>query len=343
MEFSAAQIAEFLKGTVEGDKDVKVFDLSKIEEGKPGTLTFLSNPKYTHYIYDTQASIVLVNNDFKAEKDIAATLIRVEDSYQALASLLDLYQQSKPQKTGIHPTAVIEESAEIGENVYIGANAYIGEDAVIADNVKIYPTTYIGDFVSIGENTMIFPGAKIYEACVIGKNCTVHAGTVIGADGFGFAPSASNNYKKIPQVGNVIIEDYVEIGANATIDRATMGSTIIRKGVKLDNMLHVAHNVEIGENTVMAAQSGVAGSSKIGKNCMFGGQVGIAPHSKIADGAKVAAQSGISSPIKEENAMVIGSPYMDFRLFRRVYVYFKNLPQIVKRLESLEKEVGAKK
>ncbi|MBN1111514.1 MAG: UDP-3-O-(3-hydroxymyristoyl)glucosamine N-acyltransferase [Bacteroidales bacterium] len=339
MDFSAKQIAEFLKGTVEGDNEAKVSDLSKIEDGKPGTLTFLSNPTYTKYIYTTKASIVLVNKSFVAEKPIEATLVRVDDSYQALAMLLDLYQQSKPKKEGVHPTAVIEESATIGNNVYIGANAYIGEDTVIGDGSKIYPTTYIGDNVSVGEDCLIFAGVKIYEECKIGNNVTLHAGSVIGADGFGFAPSSAMNYKKIPQVGNVILEDYVEIGANATVDRATMGSTIVRKGVKLDNMVHIAHNVEVGANTVMAAQCGIAGSTKIGENCMIGGQVGMAPHSVIAKGVKIGAQSGISSGVRKEDSLVIGSPAMDVSIYKRMIVLLKKLPDLAERISQLETKI----
>lgn len=339
MDFSAKQIAEFLQGTVEGDLDAKVSDLSKIEDGKPGTLTFLSNPTYTKYIYTTKASIVLVNKSFVAEKPIDTTLVRVEDSYQALAMLLELYQQAKPKKQGVHPTAVIEESATIGENVYIGANSYIGEDVVIGDGSKIYPTTYVGDSVKIGTDCLIFAGVKIYEECKIGSNVTLHSGAVIGADGFGFAPSAALNYKKVPQVGNVIIEDFVEIGANATVDRATMGSTIIGKGVKLDNMVHIAHNVQVGANTVMAAQCGIAGSTKIGENCMFGGQVGVAPHSIIGADSKIGAQSGVSSAAKEKGSVVIGSPAMDVSIYKRMIVYMKKLPNLASRIDALEEKL----
>ena len=277
MEFSAQQIAAFLNGTVEGDPDVKVSNFSKIEEGKIGTLTFLANPKYEHYIYNTKASIVLVNNDFTPSGIVPATLIRVDNAYASLAMLLNMVEQSKKKENGIDSTAFIAKSASVDENAYIGAFAYIGNNAKVGKNCRIYPYAYIGDNVIIGDNTVLYPHVTIYEGCVVGCNCILHAGSVVGSDGFGFAPEGET-YKKIPQLGNVVIEDDVEIGANTTIDRAVMDSTILRRGVKLDNLVQIAHNVEVGENTVMAAQVGIAGSVKIGKHCMFGGQVGLAGH-----------------------------------------------------------------
>jgi UDP-3-O-[3-hydroxymyristoyl] glucosamine N-acyltransferase len=339
MEFTAQAIAQFLGGTVEGNPDVKVNTVAKIEDGQPGALSFLANPKYAHYIYNTLSSIVLVNNDFVAESPIKATLVRVSNAYEAFASLLQMYVQSKKQKVGIEEQSFIHSSAKIGNNLYLGAFAYISENAVIGSNVKIYPNAYIGDNVKIGDNCIIYPSATIYEDCVIGNSCVIHAGAVIGADGFGFASGEDTNYKKVPQIGNVIIEDHVEIGANATIDRATMGSTILRKGVKLDDHVHIAHNVEVGENTVMAAQSGVAGSTKIGKNCMFGGQVGISPHLRIADGVKAGAQAGIPSDIKKEGSIVLGSPASDISAQKRSMAVYKNLPELRSRISDLEKIV----
>ncbi|HAN17844.1 MAG: UDP-3-O-(3-hydroxymyristoyl)glucosamine N-acyltransferase [Bacteroidetes bacterium GWC2_33_15] len=339
MEFTAQMIASFLHGEIEGDPDVKVNNVAKIEEAQPGTLAFLSNPKYNNYLYTTQASIVLINKDFVIEKEVKPTLIKVPNAYEAFASLLQLAQQGKTVKTGIENPVSVSETAQIGENVYIGAFAYIGDHVKIGKNVRIYPQVFIGNNVTIGDNSIIFPGVKIYEDCILGNECTIHAGSVIGADGFGFAPQSDNNYKKIPQIGNVVLEDFVEIGANATIDRATMGSTIIRKGVKLDNLTHVAHNVEVGENTVMAAQSGIAGSTKIGKNCMFGGQVGFASHITIADGVKAAAQSGIASSIKEENLIVMGAPAYKISDYQKAYIGFKRLPDMIKQIYALEKEI----
>jgi UDP-3-O-[3-hydroxymyristoyl] glucosamine N-acyltransferase len=336
MKFSAQQISQLLGGTVEGDNEALVNRLAKIEEGEPGSLSFLANPQYTPYIYSTQASIVIVNNDFKAEQAIIATLIRVPNAYEAFAKLLELYNQIQLNKVGIDKMSAIEESAKIGENAYIGAFAYIGNDVKIGNNVKIYPQVYIGDNVVIQDNTTIFAGAKIYSDCHIGANCTIHAGTVIGADGFGFAPNANNEYKKVAQIGNVIIEDNVEIGANSCVDRATLGSTIIRKGVKLDNLIQIAHNVEIGENTVIASQSGVAGSTKIGKDCMIGGQVGIVGHLTIADKVKIAAQSGIGSNITNEGEIVQGSPAFNVGDYKRSYVMFRKSPAMEKRINELE-------
>lgn len=339
MEFTAQIIANFLGGTVEGDPNVKVHTVSKIEEGHSGSLSFLANPKYTPYIYSTQSSIVLVNKDFVAEQPVSATLVRVNNAYEAFASLLDLYAQSKQPKSGIEEPSFIHPTAKVGNDVYIGAFSYIAEGATIGNNVKIYPQAYIGSKVSIGDNTIVYPNVVVYEECVLGKNCIVHAGAIIGADGFGFASQEDTNYKKIPQIGNVIIEDYVEIGANATVDRATMGSTILRKGVKIDDHVHIAHNVEVGENTVMAAQGGVAGSTKIGKNCMFGGQVGVSPHIKIADGVKVGAQAGISGDIRKEGAILLGSPASEIGKQRRSMAIYKNLPDIATKIVELEKSI----
>lgn len=336
MKFSAAQIAQFLGGQVEGNPEVEVSNISKIEEGSSGTLAFLANPKYEKYIYETQASVVLVNKDFVAAENVPATIIRVESAYQAFASLLEMVSQARPQKTGVDKSAFVAESAKIGENVYIGPFAYIGDNATIEDNAKIYPQSYIGENTQIGENTAIFAGVKVYHDCIIGKNCIVHASSVIGSDGFGFAPQSDQDYKKIHHIGNVVIEDYVEIGANTTIDRATMGSTLIRKGAKLDNLIQIAHNVEVGERTVIAAQSGVSGSTKIGKDCMIGGQVGFAGHITIADGVKIAAQSGLGANIKESGKIVQGSPAFAIKDYTKSYVHFKNLSKLEKRVQELE-------
>lgn len=339
MEFDAGTIAGFLKGEVEGSPEVKVNTIAKIEEGHPGALSFLANPKYEHYIYTTQSSIVLVNRDFVPSSKIEATLIRVENAYEAFASLLRLVDQARPKKSGIHPTAVIESSAKIGSDVYIGPYAYVGENCLVGYGSSIYPHAYIGDNSTIGKNCTLNHRVTIYHDCIIGDNCIIHAGTVVGSDGFGFAPQSNNQYQKIPQLGNVVIEDNVEIGANVTIDRATMGSTFIRKGVKIDNLIQVAHNVEIGENTVMAAQVGISGSTKIGSNCMLGGQVGIAGHLKIANGTKIGAQAGILGDVKEENATIIGSPSMDFKQFMKSYVIFRKLPELNLQLGKIVKDV----
>jgi UDP-3-O-[3-hydroxymyristoyl] glucosamine N-acyltransferase len=340
MEFSAKQIAELLSGTIEGKPDVMVSNVARIEEGRPGTLSFLANPKYTPYIYTTESSIVLVNQDFEATQEIKATLIRVADAYAAIAKLLELYQQFQTEKKGISSLAFCAENVQLDEEVYIGEFAYIGTNSTIAKGAKIYPQVYIGDDCTIGENTVLYPGVKIYAGTKIGKECVVHAGTVIGSDGFGFAPQSDNQYKKVPQTGIVIIEDYVEIGANTTIDRATIGATIIRKGVKLDNLIQIAHNVEVGENTVMAAQTGISGSTKIGANCMFGGQVGLAGHLTIAEEVKLAAQSGIGSSIRDKGAIMMGSPAIPFRDYKRISVHFKNLVQLVERIDNLEKKLN---
>lgn len=339
MEFTAAAIAEFLKGEITGDPEIKVNTIAKIEEGHEGALSFLANPKYEHYIYSTGSSVVLVNRDFVPSAPVKATLIRVSNAYESFASLMTLADQSKPRKKGVHPSAVIEKSARIGKDVYIGALAYIGENCVIGDNCRIYPQTYIGDNTKVGDDCLIYPGVKIYHECVIGNKCTIHAGSVIGSDGFGFAPQSETEFMKIPQLGNVILEDHVEIGANVAIDRATMGSTVVRRGVKLDNLIQIGHNVEIGENTVMAGQTGIAGSTKIGRNCMFAGQVGIAGHLKVADNTRIGAQAGVAGDIKEENQIVIGSPAIEHRNFLRSSVIFRKLPELKSKIDYLEQEL----
>jgi UDP-3-O-[3-hydroxymyristoyl] glucosamine N-acyltransferase len=338
MEFTAKQISDFLNGEIEGDREAKVNTISKIEEAQPGSLTFLANPAYSQFIYTTGASIVLVNKDFKPEKPIDNTLIRVDNAYQALARLLELYKQNMPQKKGVSSMVSIADSVKLGSDLYIGEFVVIDENVIIEDHVKIYPHCHIDGNVIVKEGSTIYPGVRIYENCVIGKNCTIHSGAVIGADGFGFAPQSDNNYMKVAQIGNVILEDNVEIGANTTIDRATMGSTIIRKGVKLDNLIQVAHNVTIGENTVIAAQSGIAGSSKVGKNCMIGGQVGISGHISVGDDVKIAAQSGLSSNIKD-GKIIMGSPAFDHDKYIKAYIHFRNFEKLIKRIDDLEKEV----
>ncbi|MCL3782327.1 UDP-3-O-(3-hydroxymyristoyl)glucosamine N-acyltransferase [Prolixibacteraceae bacterium JC049] len=346
MEISAKQLAELLNGTVEGNEEVLVSDVSKIEQGKPGTLTFLSNPQYTKYIYDTEASLVLVSKEFKPEREIAATLLRVEDPYMALATLLEFYVQSKPQKTGIEEPSYIASSASYGNNVYVGAFAYLGQNVKMGDNVKIYPHAYIGDNVTIADNTIIYSGVKIYEGCKVGSNCILHAGAVIGADGFGFAPGADGVFKKIPQIGVVEIADDVEIGANTTIDCAAMGATKIGKGTKLDNQVQIGHNVEIGENNVLVSQVGIAGSTHIGDNNMFGGQVGVAGHLKIGNKNQIAAKSGIMKNIKEGETLM-GAPALDVKKFFKMQAVFQKLPEIYRELNQisrkLEKDENTKK
>lgn len=339
MEFTAKQIADFLQGEVEGNPDVKVNNFAKIEEGKPGTLAFLSNPKYTHYIYDTKADIVLVNADFKAEKEIKATLIRVANSYEALAKLLELVEKSKPSKVGVEPMSYVAPSAKIGKEVYVAGFAYVGENVVVGDNSKVFPHVFIGENVVIGNNVTLYSGVKIYAGCKIGDNSIIHAGAVIGSDGFGFAPQADGSYHKIPQMGNVVIEKNVEIGANTVIDRAVMDSTIIREGVKLDNLIQIAHNVEIGKHTVIASQSGVSGSTKIGKNCVFGGQVGLAGHLKVGNNVKLGAQSGIMKNLKE-NSELIGSPAIPIRDWYKSSVIFGKLPEMYREIAQLKKEIN---
>lgn len=343
MKFSALQISAMLDGVVEGNNEVTVSGLSKIEEGKPGTLTFLANPKYASFIYSTGASIAIVSKDFVAENPLPSdlTLIRVNDAYASFAKLLEAYNSLRKPAAEIHPSAYVDPSASIGKNVFLGPFVVISKGAVIGDDCAIYASSVVGEGTKVGAKTTIHAGVKVYHDCTIGANCTIHAGVVIGADGFGFAPNAENNYNKVPQIGNVIIEDYVEIGANSTIDRATLGSTIIRKGVKIDNLIQIAHNVEIGENTVIAAQTGIAGSTKIGKNCMIGGQVGIVGHINIADGTKIAAQSGIGQEIKDENSIVQGSPAFAIMDYKKSYVGFRKLPELMKRIEELEKNSKA--
>ena len=336
MKFTAQQIAEALGGKVDGNPNAEVSNLSKIEEGTEGTLSFLANPKYTSFIYNTNATIVIVNKDFEPEKPISATLVRVDDAYSSFAGLLEMYQQSKGRKTGISSNVAIHESAAIGKNAFIGDFVSIGENVKIGDNCTIKSNTTIGDNCQIGDDATIYSGVNIYEECVIGNSCTIHAGAVIGADGFGFAPQSNNNYKKVPQIGNVVIEDHVEIGANTTVDRATIGSTIIRKGVKIDNLIQIAHNVVIGENTVIAAQTGISGSTKVGKNCMIGGQVGIIGHLEIADGVMIAAQSGVGKSINEEKTICEGSPAFGYRDFQRSYIHFRKLNDIVKRINDID-------
>jgi UDP-3-O-[3-hydroxymyristoyl] glucosamine N-acyltransferase len=343
MEFTAATIAGFLKGEIEGNPEIKVNTIAKIEDGQSGALSFLANPKYEPYIYETKSSVVLVNKSFVPTSAITATLIRVENAYEAFASLLRLVDQARPRKKGIHATAVIETTAKIGTDVFIGPYSYIGENCIVGDGCSIYPHVYIGDNTKIGKNCTINPGVKIYHECLIGEGCVIHAGSVIGGDGFGFAPQSDNEYMKIPQLGNVVLEDNVEIGANVTIDRATMGSTIIRKGVKLDNLIQIGHNVEVGENSVMAAQTGISGSTKVGRNCMFGGQVGLAGHLKIADGTKIGAQSGILGDIKDENTVILGTPAFDLKQFLRSSVIFRKLPDLKIKIDSLEKTIDSLK
>ncbi len=345
MEFTALQISQLLNGTIEGNENTSVNNLSKIEEGLPKTLSFLSNPKYNNYIYTTDASIVIVNKTFVLDKPIkpTCTLIRVENAYEAFAKLLELYTEMKGSKTGIEQPSYVHQTANLGANCYVGAFAYIGENVKIGNNVKVYPHVYIGDNCTINDNTTLFSGVKVYYDCIIGKNCTVHSGTVIGSDGFGFAPNTSGEtFVKVPQIGNVVIEDYVEIGSNASIDRATLGSTILRRGVKLDNLVQIAHNVEVGENTVIAGLSGVAGSTKVGKNCMIAAQVGIVGHIKIADGVKIAGQSGIAASIEKENETVQGSPSFNIGEYKRSYVLFRNLPKLNDKVNELVKILNSK-
>jgi UDP-3-O-[3-hydroxymyristoyl] glucosamine N-acyltransferase len=342
MKFSARKIAEVLQGDVVGDPDIEVFKVSKIEEGEDGSISFLANPKYESFIYSTKASIVIVNKDFNPEKKVPATLIRVEDAYSAFARLLEVYNEQRSNKTGISEKAYIHPSSKIGENVYIGEFVVVGENVSVGANTKIYANTSIGENVEIGSDSLIYAGVRIYNDCRIGNDVTLHSGVVIGSDGFGFAPQSDNQYKKVIQSGNVIIEDRVEIGSNTTIDRATLGSTIIRKGVKLDNLIQIAHNVEIGENTVIAAQTGISGSTKIGANCMIAGQVGIIGHINIADDVKIAAQSGIGSDIKKKGAIYMGSPAFEVSEYKKSYIYFRRLPRLVERLEKLEKLFSSK-
>ena len=336
MKFTAQQIAGLLNGTIEGDASAWVNNLSKIEEGKPNTISFLANPKYADFIYSTKASIVIINKDFIPENPISATLIRVDDAYAGFVRLLEMYNQVMLDKKGIEQGSFVDSTARLGKDVYVGAFAYIGANAIIEDGAKIYPQSYVGDHSRIGKNTTLFSGVKVYQQCLVGNDCTLHSGVIIGADGFGFAPNDAS-YKKVPQIGNVIIEDNVEIGSNTTVDRATLGSTIIRKGVKLDNLIQVGHNVEIGSNTVIAAQTGIAGSTKIGKDCMIGGQVGIVGHLRIADKVKIAAQSGVGHNIETEGEIVQGSPAFQIGDYKRSYVMFRKLPDLAEKINKLEK------
>ncbi|MFK8044214.1 MAG: UDP-3-O-(3-hydroxymyristoyl)glucosamine N-acyltransferase [Crocinitomicaceae bacterium] len=341
MEFSAEQIAQLLEGEIVGNPKQIVTGLSKIEDGKEGTLSFLSNPKYEPYIYDTNASLVIVNKSFvpsKAVKD-SCTLIKVEDAYACFAKLLAVYNDAIEKQPGVSKSAVISNSAKIGKEVYIGDFVVVDDGAVIGDNAHIYSNSVIGENVQIGEKVKIFPNVTVYRECIIKNNCTIHAGAVIGADGFGFAPNSDNNYQKVPQIGNVILEEHVEIGANTCVDRATLGSTIIKKGVKLDNMVQIGHNVEVGDNTVIAAQTGIAGSAKLGKNMMVGGQVGIVGHISLANGTLIGAQAGVPKTIKKEGVMLLGSPAYEADDYKKSYMGFRRLPQIMDRLKALEDEL----
>lgn len=337
MEFTAEQIANVIGGRVEGNKDAKVHTFAKIEEGTEGAISFLSNPKYTHYLYNTKSSIVIVNEDLELGKDVDATLIRVKNAYESIAKLLQIYEASKPKKTGVAPQAYIAPSAKLGNNCYVGPFAYVGEGAEIGDGCQIYPHAVIGDNVKVGTNCIFYPNTTIYQGCKIGNNVTIHAGSVIGADGFGFAPSA-DGYDKIPQIGIVVIEDNVEIGANTCVDRSTMGATVIHKGVKLDNLVQVAHNVEIGENTVMSAQVGIAGSTKVGSWCMFGGQVGLAGHITIGDKTFLGAQSGVPGSLKGGEEL-IGTPPMNPRAYFKSQAIFRRLPDMYKDLNDAKKKI----
>ena len=338
MEFTAKQIAELIQGRVEGDEQATVSTFAKIEEGVPGAISFLSNPKYTHYIYDTKSSVVLINEDVELEKPVAATLIRVKNAYECVAKLLQFYESMKPAKKGIDPLASVSAKATIGEDVYIGAFACIGDGATIGKGAQIYPHVVIGDGVSVGEKTTLYPNVTVYQGCKLGNNVTIHAGSIIGADGFGFAPS-QEGYDKIPQIGIVVIEDNVEIGANTCVDRSTMGQTTIHKGVKLDNLIQVAHNCEIGENTVMSAQVGLAGSTKIGAWCMVGGQAGFAGHIKVADKTFVGAQCGVIKDTKGNGESLIGSPAMDPKMFFKAKAIYAKLPDMYRQIAQLQREL----
>nr|NQU89028.1 UDP-3-O-(3-hydroxymyristoyl)glucosamine N-acyltransferase [Bacteroidota bacterium] len=341
MIFTAKEIAHNLNGSIVGNEGAQVNSLAKIEDGKPGSISFLANPKYTKFVYSSESSIIIVGQDFIPEKPVKATLIKVENPYASFAKLLDYYNKIKLDKKGISARAHISPSATIGNDVYIGEFAFIGENSTIGDGCKIYPQTYIGDNVTLGNNTTLFPGVKVYSDNSIGSECVFHSGVVIGGDGFGFVPVTDDNYNKIAQIGNVIIEDYVEIGANTSVDRATLGSTIIRKGAKLDNLIQIGHNVEIGENTIIVAQTGISGSTKIGKNCVIAGQVGITGHLIIGDNAKIAAQSGVSTNVKE-GAVVFGSPAFEASKYRKAYVHFRNFQKIVDRIDKLEDFMSGK-
>ena len=340
MKINAQRIAQLINGKVEGDENVEVSSFGKIEEAQKEQLAFLANPKYEEYLYTTHASVIIVNDSLELKQPVAATLIRVADAYISFANLLQQYQQMmQAQLKGIQQPSYVNASAKLGNDVFIGAFTYVGDNAVVGNNVKLYPGVYIGDEVKVGDNTIIHPGVKIYFGCIIGSNVTIHAGAIIGGDGFGFAPDGNGSYKKIPQIGNVVIEDNVDVGCNTTIDRATVGSTIIRSGTKLDNLIQIAHNVEIGCNTVIAAQTGISGSTKIGRNSMIGGQVGIVGHLQIEEGTKINAQSGVTKSIKQKNTAVTGSPAYDYTSALRSQALSRNLPQMEKRLAELEKLV----
>lgn len=340
MKFSAEQIAGMLNGTIEGNPEVEVSTLAKIEEGKPGALSFLSNPKYEEFIYKTDSSICIVNSDFNPSSSLpeSLTLIKVEDAYSCFAKLLEMYDSMTKEEPRIESPSFVHESASVGDNVYIGAHAYVAKNVEIGDEVAIYPNVNIGNNVKIGKGTVIHPGATVYRDCVIGENCIIHAGAVIGADGFGFAPNEKGEFQKIPQIGNVVLEDFVDVGANATIDRATMGSTIVRRGSKIDNLVQIGHNVEIGQNSAFAAQVGIAGSAKIGNNVMMGGQVGVAGHLQIGDRVRVAAQSGIPGSVKDDS-VIMGSPAFDGNDYKKSYIGFRRLPMIQNRLTELENKI----
>ncbi len=338
MEFSAKQIAEFIHGVIVGDENATVHTFAKIEEGVLGAISFLSNPKYTHYIYETKSTIVLVNKDFEPERPVNATLIKVDNAYESVAKLLTLYEMSKPKKTGIHPLACIDPTAKIGKDVYIDAFAYVGANAVIGDGVALHPHATVCENAVIGENSILYPNVTVYHDCRVGKRCILHAGSVVGADGFGFAPSPEG-YEKIPQIGIAMLEDDVEIGANTCVDRATMGATIVHKGVKLDNLIQIAHNVEVGSHTVMASQVGIAGSTKVGEWCMFGGQVGLAGHIRVGNHVNIGAQSGIPGTVKGDNLTIMGSPAIDAKQFFKSSVIYKKLPDMYQTLNRMEKEI----
>lgn len=338
MKFTATQIAGILEGEVEGNPQIAVHKLSKIEEGEQGSLTFLANPKYTSYIYSTKASITIVNKDFIPDQKLSTTLIKVDDAYKSFSKLLEYYDKVKNNKTGLESPTYIGDNVRYGEGFYLGAFSYLSDNVRIGDNVKIYPNVYIGENVTIGNNVVVFAGAKIYSESVIGNECVIHSGAIIGADGFGFTPNENGEYSKVPQTGNVILEDNVDVGAGTTIDRATLGSTILRRGVKLDNQIQIAHNVEIGEHTAIAAQTGIAGSTKIGKHCLIGGQVGIVGHITIGDRVRIQAQSGIGRNIKDDEVLQ-GSPALNYGDYNKSYVHFKNLPKLVNKVNNIEKKV----
>ena len=339
MKFYASQIAELLAGTIEGDPKAEVWNVAKIEEGAEGMLSFLANPKYTPYIYETKSSVVIVNNSFVAEKPVSATLIRVEDAYASFAKLLSFYDQMSQDKKGVSSMAFVAATAQCGEDLYLGEYAFVGEHVKLGNHVKVYPQVYIGDGCVIGDHTVLYPGVKLYRNTIVGKRCILHAGAVIGADGFGFAPQEDGHYEKIPQVGNVVIEDDVEIGANTTIDRSTMGSTRVHKGVKLDNLVHLAHNVEVGENSALAAQVGISGSTHLGKNCVVGGQTGFVGHLHIANGSKFGGQCGVMGSIKEENQEFMGTPIQPLRQYLVSNARFRHIDEMARKIDDLEKQL----